>query len=354
LEAAPEATIDDLTHLLERVEDALKQDRARTDKQKQRLAAYQRELAELRELVARDSATINQLTSNQARLEALLLANERQRPLLGTVEAKLDRARIADAIHQAMERAEVEEDPSTHLCLTDLLPRDFYDLLIEAMPPPPCFRYADPTKQDFEPHSAMLVPDLSRIVWTFFEDEVVEKLLTPALLAKFGPFVRGHYEDVFGREFADEAMQWPQRSRGRLMLRRPGYSLKPHLDPKKVLFTCLIYFARPGDSEEHGTQLYRVDRPFQASSLKTYYPEQHGYRCAPARTIPFLPNTGFAFINGNAAHGAGIPPDSNQTERYAYQFYATPPGGAFADLVRRLPPERQALFEGLELPQQTG
>ena len=137
------------------------------------------------------------------------------------------------------------------------------------------------------------------------------------------------------------------------MLRRPGYSLAPHLDPKKVLFTCLIYFARPGDDEEHGTQLYRVDRPFQATSLKTYYPEQHGHRCDLARTIPFRPNTALAFINGNAAHAASIPADSNQTERYAYQFYVAPPGGPFAALVARLPPERQALFEGIDLPQQT-
>ena len=135
------------------------------------------------------------------------------------------------------------------------------------------------------------------------------------------------------------------------MLRRPGYSLAPHLDPKKVLFTCLIYLARPGDSEEHGTQLYRVDRPFQATSLKTYYPEQHGQRCELARTVPFKANTAFAFLNGNAAHAASIPADSNQLERYAYQFYSTPSGHAFTAMVARLPPERQVLFEGINLSQ---
>jgi len=166
------------------------------------------------------------------------------------------------------------------------------------MPPPECFRYADPTKQDFEPHDGSLVPDLSRVVWSFFEDEVVDKMLGPALLARFRPFVTDHYARIFGPEYAAEAAAWPQRARGRLMLRRPGYFLAPHLDPKKVLFTTLIYFARPGDNEEHGTQLYRVDRPFQASSLKTYYPQQHGYQCELARTVPFRPNTGFAFMNG--------------------------------------------------------
>ena len=44
------------------------------------------------------------------------------------------------------------------------------------------------------------------------------------------------------------------------MLRRPGYRLKPHRDMKIAALTGLIYFARPGDSQEYGTQLYRIAR----------------------------------------------------------------------------------------------
>lgn len=46
------------------------------------------------------------------------------------------------------------------------------------------------------------------------------------------------------------------------MLRRPGYRLPPHVDPKRRLLTGILYLARPGDSDEYGTQFYRVDRPF--------------------------------------------------------------------------------------------
>lgn len=344
--AAPK---DELTRVLRVFEDVVKQQSRQTEKYKTRLATYERELAELRERVAGDATTIERLTQTQSRVEALLSANQRHRRLLDTLDRKLDRARIADSIEKSVAAAEVEQDPSLHVYLTDLLPKDFYELLLETMPPPECFRYADPTKQDFEPHDGSLVPDLSRVVWSFFEDEVVDKMLGPALLARFRPFVSDHYARIFGPEYAAEAAAWPQRARGRLMLRRPGYFLAPHLDPKKVLFTTLIYFARPGDNEDHGTQLYRVDRPFQASSLKTYYPQQHGYQCELARTVPFRPNTGFAFMNGEAAHGANIPPDSDQTERYAYQFYTMPAGHDFVDLVRRLPPDRRDLFEGVDL-----
>ena len=44
------------------------------------------------------------------------------------------------------------------------------------------------------------------------------------------------------------------------MLRRPGYKLTPHLDPKRATMTVLLYLARPGDSEQFGTSLYSVDR----------------------------------------------------------------------------------------------
>jgi hypothetical protein len=40
------------------------------------------------------------------------------------------------------------------------------------------------------------------------------------------------------------------------MPRRPGYHLEPHRDPKRSLLTCLLYLARPGDSDAQGTQLF--------------------------------------------------------------------------------------------------
>jgi hypothetical protein len=60
------------------------------------------------------------------------------------------------------------------------------------------------------------------------------------------------------------------------MLRRPGYHLDPHLDPKRVVFTCLIYFARPGDSEAYGTSFYRINGTPKIDRTSTFYPESQG------------------------------------------------------------------------------
>jgi hypothetical protein len=48
--------------------------------------------------------------------------------------------------------------------------------------------------------------------------------------------------------------------------------------------TGLIYFARPGDSRDYGTELYRVENDQPAPFMKTYYPEAHGAGAERARS----------------------------------------------------------------------
>ena len=140
-------------------------------------------------------------------------------------------------------------------------------------------------------------------------------------------------------------------SAGRLMLRRPGYRLKPHRDSKIVAMTGLIYFARAGDSAEYGTDLYRVQNDQQAQSMKTFYPESYGARAELARSIPFVGNTALVFLNvPGMAHGAAFPRDATQTERYAYQFYIGPPEPDLARLVLQMPIDERAAWTGVNLP----
>ena len=109
--------------------------------------------------------------------------------------------------------------------------------------------------------------------------------------------------------------------------------------------TGLVYFARPGDSREYGTELYRIFDDQQAPVMKTYYPEAHGGRAELVRTVPFVGNTALIFMNvPGMAHGAGIPRDALQPERYAYQFYIGPPKSDLVSLVRQLPQEQAAAW----------
>ena len=130
------------------------------------------------------------------------------------------------------------------------------------------------------------------------------------------------------------------------MLRKPGYSLAPHRDPKRSFVTCLMYLARPGDSETHGTQLFRVAGDSEANYKQTYYPQDNGHRAELATVVPFRPNSMLVFVNARGAHGAWIPPDAPaELERYSYQFYVAPENEALAELLKKLPAERRKMWQ---------
>src|SRR5688572_1966999 len=110
--------------------------------------------------------------------------------------------------------------------------------------------------------------------------------------------------------------------------------------------TGLVYFARPGDSAQYGTDLYRVANDLQAPTMKTFYPESCGASAELARSVPFVGNAALIFMNApGMAHGASIPRDATQATRYAYQFYVGPPKDEYGRLIRRISPAQQAACE---------
>lgn len=248
---------------------------------------------------------------------------------------------LVDHVRGAVASAELVTDPGPHMVVADVLPADVYARLLDAMPPPDAFEIADKVKANFAPLASTAAPERSRDAWSWFHTHVIEGVITPILLEAFAPCLAAAYRAQFGADFAEAALGLPHRAfQGRLMLRRPGFRLKPHRDKKVATLTGLVYFARPGDSPDHGTELYRVFDDQPAPVMKTYYPEAHGGRAELARTVLFVGNTALFFMNTpGMAHGAGIPRDSPQAERYAYQFYVGPSRPDLARIVHQLPPE---------------
>jgi hypothetical protein len=172
-------------------------------------------------------------------------------------------------------------------------------------------------------------------------------MIRPAVLERFSVPLQRHYDSIFGPGFRERASSLPQvASGGRLMLRRPGYHLNPHRDPKHSMLTCLLYLAHPGDSETFGTQIFAVTDDSDANYKQTYYPEQNGRTCELAKVVPFKANTMLVFLNSRGAHGATIPPDAAATTlRYTYQFYVAPEKDQLAALIRDLPTDRRRMWQ---------
>jgi hypothetical protein len=274
--------------------------------------------------------------------------DRRDADVLAGLDASLDLDRLREHVCAAIARAPLVPEPTAHLVVAPLLPPDLYDLVLRAVPPPALFPDRDPVKQDFEMTGLDAAPELSRRVWRFLDDQLLPEVIVPALLQRFGDAVARRYAASGGPAFGEQAAAIPHRHfSGRIQLRRPGYHLRPHMDPKRVAITGLLYLARPGDDDTHGTDLFTLSEPIEASGLKTFFPEEAGVACHRASTIPYRPNTLLAFVNGGAAHGATLPPDARLRARLSYQFYIKPDDGALRRLLEGVAPDARAVWAEL-------
>ncbi len=312
---------------------------------------FDKQLASLKEQVDRMSSVAEKLQ----RIDALADAADR----IGTVDREvrmlratlalniahrqkgaddpgvLDPDRVGAHVQRAIASARMETDPSAHIVIDDLTPEDTYRALIDGIPPRVFFSQKDDAKQNLKLSQIDVAPEWTLQTLAFIEQALIPRMMVPALLKKFEPHIRDFYIREYGADRGPQLAAVPHEATGgRLMLRRPGYHLDPHLDPRRVVFTCLIYFARPGDSEGYGTGFYRINGTPTIDRSSTFYPGSQGITCDLVKMVPFKPNTAVAFLNYGAAHGADIPKTApKETERYAYQFYVSPEPGALAALV---------------------
>ncbi len=75
---------------------------------------------------------------------------------------------------------------------------------------------------------------------------------------------------------------------------RDGYHIKPHPDTRKKVVTMQLYCPADESQREMGTTLYRA-------SLKGLM-HVGSYGLEPVKTLPFLPNVGYAFVVLKAYH----------------------------------------------------
>lgn len=103
---------------------------------------------------------------------------------------------------------------------------------------------------------------------------------------------------------------------------RDGYQIKPHPDTRKKVVTMQLYCPADDSQEALGTTLYKA-------SLKGLF-HVGSYCLEPVKTIPFLPNVGYAFVVLKAYHTLarmswhGRPPIQTDRERVTIlnTFYA--------------------------------
>lgn len=325
---------DDQSSATAKLEKRLDKQLASLKEQVDRMSA----LAEKLQRVDRLATAADRITSvdREVRmLRATLALNIQHRQTIEEHAAALDADRVSAHVGRAIGSARTETDPSVHIVIDELLPADTYNAVLDGIPPRVFFSQKDDAKQNLKLSQIDVAPERTLETLGFLENALIPRMMVPALLKKFEPYIRDFYIREYGPERGRQLAALPHEATGgRLMLRRPGYHLDPHLDPKRVVFTTLIYFARPGDSEAFGTTFYRINGTPTIDRTSTFYPESQGLTCDLVKMVPFKPNTAVSFLNVGSAHGADIPASSpKNTERYAYQFYVSPDPATRAALV---------------------
>jgi hypothetical protein len=67
-----------------------------------------------------------------------------------------------------------------------------------------------------------------------------------------------------------------------------GYAIKPHPDTRRKVLTMMVYMPEDESQRQLGTTVYKIS-PMGVFAWKTY-------GLVKEKTMPFLPNTGFAFV----------------------------------------------------------
>jgi hypothetical protein len=250
---------------------------------------------------------------------------------------------VEQAVREKVGGAEIERDPFPHLIIPDLLPEEFFRQLAETIPLD-AFEAKDDAKsnlpvKDGDEHFEA-APEEFRTAWRQFRDDVVRETIAPILVDRLRVDIWEKFASLFSPEVADEMMAGGFTSKsGRIMARRPGYSLGPHSDAAHFAVTCLLYFTNADDADTGALCLYRPERRPELLTTSTYYPTKaEGIAVELVKEIPTRENLFVAFVNGpESLHSAGVSPGSKLSgPRLAYQTHLCHVRDLFEDIDRRL------------------
>jgi hypothetical protein len=308
-----------------------------------RFARIERQCSEILDQLKALNDHLADATRRESQLRAVLMRDAELERHLPRLEDILRDERTSPHITEAVGRAGLQRYPFPYVVVDQVFPEELYAALIRSLPPLELFSDRPVNKQQLTV-PFRLAPAYSRRVWRFVTAVVVPKFVMPAVVEKF-------------RAPLDEwiAQNWPEispasvaleTSDGRILLRRRGYRIPPHRDPKWAFITGILYLARRGDSEAWGTHLYSVDGDEDARGASPHWIDPT--RCRSVDEVAFRANRMLLFLNSVGAHGAHIPEDAQPEalERYIYQFRIGPTVASMAMLKASLSEQRRPFWAG--------
>lgn len=231
------------------------------------------------------------------------------------------------AVRDKLESAELHAEPFPHLVIPDLLPEPFFQQLVETIPPLSAFSEKGVRANLYLERYFDRAPETFRAAWGRLRDEILRGPMAEVLARRLESEIREQYAAVYSPEIAEEIMAGGlEIPDGRLMLRKPGYTLRPHTDPARFAVTCLLYFTRAGDDSSGALCLFTPERTPEVRHTSAYYPRtEEGIRADLTKVIPISKNLFVAFLNGfRSLHGVRVERREAAIPRLAFQAHILP------------------------------
>jgi len=183
--------------------------------------------------------------------------------------------------------------PFPHIFFRDFFPKDFYRDLIKSVPTtgydPITGTGSRMALRLYGENVGKIDPEV-RTMWAAVSSALTSPEVEAAIRAKLhdGLEIRARGDKIDG---ADKVRLVAKPV---LYKDSDGYQIKPHPDTRKKVVTMQLYCPADDKQADLGTTLY------QASLKGLLHPGS--YCLEPVKTLPFLPNVGYAFVVLKAYH----------------------------------------------------
>jgi len=199
-------------------------------------------------------------------------------------DSEFDRA--LESATSSILNAELFRKPYPLILFRDFFPSDFYARLLQRFPEVDRFAglNGDGTRREYALYDERSDPgsDESRTLWGIVRRVLASQEIASALREKLDEGFR------IRAKRSGEAWPVPMHPRPVLYTDLNGYAIKPHPDTRRKVLTMQIYLPSDDSQRELGTAIYKVS-PMGIFAWKSY-------GLVKDKTVPFLPNSGYAFV----------------------------------------------------------
>jgi hypothetical protein len=186
----------------------------------------------------------------------------------------------------AILNARLFEKPYPLILFRDFFPSGFYDRLLQRFPNVERFAglNGDGTRREYALYDERTDPgsEDARETWGIVRRVLVSPEIETALRTKLDAGFR------IRAKGSREGWPIPMFPRPVLYTDLDGYAIKPHADTRRKVLTMQIYLPSDESQRELGTTVYKIS-PMGVFAWKSY-------GLVKDKTVPFLPNSGYAFV----------------------------------------------------------